>query len=110
MENNITLPVSTHIGAVQLAVSRLSRALDFYTEQLGFHLLSQAGPQACLSADGKTTLLVLQERPGARPKPIRSTGLYHLAILTPSRLHLSRGRCAGSWSCAIPCRGRPTTG
>lgn len=90
MENNITLPVTTHIGAVQLAVSQLGRALDFYTYQLGFHLLSQEGPQASLSADGQTPLLVLQERPGARPKPNHSTGLYHFAILTPSRLHLAR--------------------
>lgn len=90
MENNITLPVTTHIGAVQLAVSQLDRALDFYTYQLGFHLLSRVGPQASLSVDGQTILLVLQERPGALPKPTYSTGLYHFAILTPSRLHLAR--------------------
>ena len=90
METNTTLPLTTHIGAVHLTVSQLDRALDFYTYQLGFHLLSRVGPQASLSADGQTTLLVLQERPGARPKPTHSTGLYHFAILTPSRLHLAR--------------------
>ena len=80
----------TAIGHVHLKVADMGRSLKFYTHVLGFQLLQQQGNLASLSADGKTTLLQLTELPGARPQPRRSTGLYHFAILVPSRADLAR--------------------
>ncbi len=90
MEPNTLLPDATRMGAVQLVVSRLDRALEFYTHYLGLRVLSQGESSASLTVDGRTALLGLVEQAGARPKPARSTGLYHFAILTPSRVHLAR--------------------
>jgi len=80
----------TFIGTVYLTVSDLERALRFYGDVLGFKLLHRQGDAAALTADGATPLLVLTGRPDARPRPPRTTGLYHFAILTPSRADLAR--------------------
>lgn len=85
-----TIDPQTSIGAVHLTSASLERALGFYREVLGFQLLREQSPTATLTADGVTPLLVLTEKPGARPKPPRSTGLYHFAILVPDRRHLAR--------------------
>jgi catechol 2,3-dioxygenase len=84
------LPDATRIGAVHLTVSDLSRALDFYTEVLGFRQDNREAGVAALSGGGPAPLVVLHEQAGARRKPPRSTGLYHFAILTPSRPDLAR--------------------
>jgi catechol 2,3-dioxygenase len=78
----------TNIGAVHLTVTDLPRSLNFYQEQLGFQLHSSAGSHAQLSAGGPP-LLSLYENPAARSIPKR-TGLYHFAILVPSRYHLAQ--------------------
>ena len=80
----------TEIGYAHLAVADLGRSLDFYTETLGFRLLSRQGGTATLGADGETPLLLLSEEPGARPRPEGTTGLYHFAILVPTRADLGR--------------------
>jgi catechol 2,3-dioxygenase len=81
---------NTHIGSTHLTVADLARSERFYTDVLGFRPIHRAGDTLTLSADGTTPLLVLTELPGAPPKPQRATGLYHFAILTPSRLDLAR--------------------
>jgi catechol 2,3-dioxygenase len=81
---------NTHIGSTHLTVADLARSERFYTDVLGFRPIHRAGDTLTLSADGATPLLVLTELPGAPPKPQRATGLYHFAILTPSRLDLAR--------------------
>lgn len=86
MSQQPVLSQETHIGAVSLAVANLARSLHFYGEVLG---LAPAERSALLAADG-TPLLRLVEQPGARPKPPRATGLYHFALLLPSRLDLAR--------------------
>jgi catechol 2,3-dioxygenase len=68
----------------------LERALRFYTEALGFGIGGRQDGTAWLAADGTTPLLVLAEQPGAQPKPARSTGLYHFAVLLPARVELAR--------------------
>jgi catechol 2,3-dioxygenase len=80
---------ATHMGAVTLAVANLAKSLDFYTNSLGMQVLNQADKTATVGA-GKTPLLHLIELPGARPQPDYSTGLYHVAILVPSRPDLGR--------------------
>lgn len=79
---------AAQIGAVALTVSDLDRSLDFYTNKMGFKLQERAEGTARLSAGGET-LLALTERPGARKMP-RTTGLYHFAVLVPTRFHLAQ--------------------
>jgi catechol 2,3-dioxygenase len=79
---------ATHIGRVALVVSDLERSLAYYQSRIGLHLLDQSANHASLGVDGRE-LLWLQEQPGARPFPQRGySGLYHFAILLPSRAAL----------------------
>jgi catechol 2,3-dioxygenase len=80
----------TNIGSVHLNVADLERSSRFYTELLGFRPARQRNGDLELTADGVIPLVVLREQPNAPPRPPRSTGLYHFAILTPSRLDLAR--------------------
>lgn len=75
------------IRNVVLYVAELQRSVDFYQNILGFQLLGREAQQAVLGAGG-TPLIVLNEKPGARPvKGV--TGLYHVAVLLPNRLALA---------------------
>lgn len=87
------LPDATTLGPAHLIVSDLKRSVAFYTETLGFtQSSSPAAPgEASLTiGDDPTPVLRLTELQGARRKPAHATGLYHVAILTPSRLDLAR--------------------
>jgi catechol 2,3-dioxygenase len=81
---------NTYVGSVHLTVSDLERSLRFYGDVLGFNTRQHQDSTAWLTADGMLSPLVLTEQPGARPKPPRTTGLYHFAILVPSRVDLAR--------------------
>lgn len=79
----------TRLGTVKLRVSNLERSLAFYREIIGFRLLKQDGRIAELTVDGANPLLVLEEVPDAVIIPQQSaSGLYHYAILLPSRKDL----------------------
>jgi catechol 2,3-dioxygenase len=81
---------ATSIGFVHLTVADLAVTGAFYDEVLGFRLAHQAGPTRYLSSDGNYPFhLVLTGQPGTCP-PRRSAGLYHFAILYPSREHLAQ--------------------
>lgn len=82
-----TIPPATTIGTVHLTVSNLERALAFYTGTIGFQVLRRARESAALGVNGRP-LLLLTELPGARPAR-GVTGLYHFAILLPSRRDLA---------------------
>ncbi len=84
------LPDSTHIGSANFVVADLDRALNFYADSLGFHEIARNGATVSLSADKQTPHILLTENRSARPKPQRSTGLYHVAIRYPSRTALAR--------------------
>jgi catechol 2,3-dioxygenase len=84
------LPSDARIGEVSLAVSSLDRALAFYTEVLGFRLHGQSGAVATLAANAGDVLVRLEQSPGATPRPRRSSGLFHIAILVPDRAALGR--------------------
>ncbi len=88
---------STRMGAVHLTVSNLDRSLAFYQDALGFQVHGREGNTARLGA-GREDLVALTELPGARAVRNHS-GLYHFAILTPSRLALARSlrRLAEMW-------------
>ena len=83
---------ATEVGLLALTVADLERSLLFYTEAIGLAVLQREGDAATLGVAGRP-LLVLREQPGAEPWPQggRSyTGLYHFAILLPTRADLGR--------------------
>jgi catechol 2,3-dioxygenase len=85
------LPADTALGPASLIVADLERAVSFYRDTLGFYVLRREGETATLGAGEATTpVLEVNAHAGARPKPRRTTGLYHVAILTPSRAALAR--------------------
>ena len=80
------------IGHVHLKVSDLERALAFYRDTLGFELTQRYGSQAAfLSAGGYHHHIGLDtwESSGGSPPPPGTTGLFHLAILYPTRADLA---------------------
>lgn len=82
----------TGIGHVHLKVADLQRALDFYCGVLGFQLTQRYGSQAAfVSAGGYHHHIGLNtwESAGGLPPPRGTTGLYHLAILYPTRAALA---------------------
>lgn len=89
MSERTILDPRTHVGAVSLAVADLVRSLRFYGDVLGMQPAERDHGSALLAA-GATPLVHLMELPGARPKPARATGLYHFALLLPSRPDLAR--------------------
>jgi catechol 2,3-dioxygenase len=77
---------------VHLKVANLERALDFYCGVLGFELTQRYGSQAAfVSAGGYHHHIGLNtwESAGGTPPPRGATGLYHLAILYPTRAALA---------------------
>ncbi len=85
------LPDEARIGGVRLQVSDLAASLPFYTDVLGFSVLSLEHNHAALGARGGPALVELHERPGARRVPRRGhIGLYHFAVLLPDRPALGR--------------------
>ena len=82
------LPATLTLGAVHLTISDLDRSVAWYQTSLGLRVDSHEGTTAALG-DGSVTVLVLHEDPLARPAG-RSAGLYHYALLYPSREELAR--------------------
>lgn len=87
-----TLDPATQVGLLSLAVANLERSVTFYRDALGFAVLERGASQATLGA-GDAPVLLLTEVPGATPWPHDRqsyTGLYHFAILVPTRADLGR--------------------
>jgi catechol 2,3-dioxygenase len=82
------LPAGTRLGAVTLTVSDLERALAFYAEAIGLREHRRENGSAALGV-GEENLLVLIENRSAR-RAGRHAGLYHVALLYPSREELAR--------------------
>ena len=91
-KQDFIVPAGTHIGHVHLKVADLKRALDFYCGVLGFELQQMYGDQAAfISAGGYHHHIGLNtwESKGGSPPPPGTTGLYHTAILYPTRVDLA---------------------
>lgn len=90
----ITSPIDprVRIGHVHLKVAEIDRALAFYSGVLGFQVTQRYGSQAVFLAAGPyhhhIALNTWESAGGSSPAP-RSTGLYHLAILYPTRPQLA---------------------
>lgn len=87
-----TIDPATRIGHVHLKVADLERALGFYCGVLGFQLMQRYGGDAAfISAGGYHHHIGLNtwESRGGSPPPAGTTGLFHVAILYPSRAALA---------------------
>lgn len=90
--SNYTIPNDTKIGHVHLKVSNLEKALDFYVHLLGFEITIRYGTQAAfISAGGYHHHIGLNTWHSRNTKPASPyhPGLYHTAILYPTRKDLA---------------------
>src|SRR5215472_13680531 len=91
-----TVDPRVHVGHVHLKVADLDRALRFYRDVLGFEVTARYGTQAVfLSAGGYHHHIAINtwESSGGVPPPPGTTGLYHVAILYPTRAALADALC-----------------
>ncbi|WP_057913144.1 VOC family protein [Peribacillus muralis] len=79
----------TFVGEVSINVLDLNNAITFYQDIIGLQVLRKTDRQAVLTADGKNSLLTLEQPVGVTPKEGRTSGLYHFALLLPTRADLA---------------------
>jgi catechol 2,3-dioxygenase len=78
------------MGRVRLRVADSDRAQSFYERAIGLRTLDRNGDGVVLGAEGGPAAVALAADPDAPPRPPGTTGLFHLAILVPSRVDLAR--------------------
>ena len=86
------IPANTRIGHVHLKVADLNRSLEFYCDLLGFELITAYGDEAAfISAGGYHHHIGLNTwfSKDAPPSNKKSVGLFHTAILYPTRKDLA---------------------
>jgi catechol 2,3-dioxygenase len=89
---NVPIDPQVRVGHVHLKVADLDRALAFWHGVLGFAITQRMGRQAAfLAAGGYHHHIGLNtwESAGGSPPPVHATGLYHVAILYPTRARLA---------------------
>jgi catechol 2,3-dioxygenase len=87
-----TIPSQTRIGHVHLKVSDIEKSLTFYRDLLGFEVMQHYGDSAVfISAGGYHHHIGLNtwHSKGAGPAPVNAPGLYHTAIVYPTRKDLA---------------------
>src|SRR6202166_669624 len=92
MPDNTPIIAGTRIGHVHLKVADLDRALAFYCGVLGFELMQRESSGAAFISAGASHHhigLTTWESKGGRPPPPGTTGLFHTAILYPTRAALA---------------------
>lgn len=77
-----------HINSIDLNVFNLEQSIKFYTDTIGLKLLTKTLTNAQFGADSSNVLLTLYQLENGKPKELRTAGLYHFALLLPSRLDL----------------------
>jgi catechol 2,3-dioxygenase len=82
-------PITLRLGPAHLIVTDLDRSIEFYERSIGLRVRHRDADSAVLWAGVAGDLLVLEAEPGARPAG-RHAGLYHVALLHPSRVELAR--------------------
>jgi catechol 2,3-dioxygenase len=90
--NAVTVDPAVRIGHVHLKVADLERALAFWRDVLGFEVMQRRPGAVFLAAGGYHHHIALNtwESAGGSAPPKGTTGLYHVAILYPSRAALGR--------------------
>lgn len=89
---NPPIDAAARIGHVHLKVANLERALGFWRDILGFEVTQTRPGAVFLSAGGYHHHIALNtwESEGGAPPPRNATGLYHVAVLYPSRAALAK--------------------
>ena len=82
------IAAATRMGAVELTVSDLARAVEYWRDTIGLEEIGEDGGEVSLGSSGEE-LVALVEEPGAQPAG-RYTGLFHVALLLPERADLAR--------------------
>lgn len=80
---------TAYVSDVNLKVKNLDASINFYQLILGLKVLERTVQKAVMTADGKTPLIILEQPNDVEPKTGRTSGLYHYALLLPSRADLS---------------------
>lgn len=81
---------NTFAGEVHLFVSSLERSLDFYHQTLGLRVLRKEQNTIVFTANGIDPLVTVEQPEQIMPHKFRTAGLYHFALLLPSRTDLAR--------------------
>jgi catechol 2,3-dioxygenase len=89
MSKNGSIDRATSMGAVSLTVADLEEARDFYRDAIGLTELAREGDLIRLGADSQPIVELVGD-PDAPPRPRGTSGLFHLAILVPTRADLAR--------------------
>ncbi len=84
------LPAETRLGAIRLRVGDVDRARHFYESAIGLRTLGVTDGLATLGVEDGRPFLELESAPAAPPRPRGTTGLFHLAVLVPTRADLAR--------------------
>lgn len=79
---------NTFVELVELKVVDLQRSVEFYENIIGFTILEQQANKIYLTADGKTALLSIEQPADIMPTQQKTAGLYHFALLLPTRADL----------------------
>ena len=85
---NFHQKTNTFVESLELKILNMERSLAFYENIIGFKVMKREGNRAVLTADGVTPLLTLIQPEHVVPKEAHKTGLYHFALLLPSRADL----------------------
>jgi catechol 2,3-dioxygenase len=83
-----SIAAATRLGVMALTVADLERSVGFYEAAIGLRTLTRVGSTAALGVEDGRPLLTVTEQPGAHPPTRPHTGLYHVALLLPSRVDL----------------------
>lgn len=89
LSRRVSLHPDTGVGPVHLRVNDVELASRFYSRMLGLRAEKGESGEMVFSA-GQRPLVALEEAPDAPPRDERTTGLYHFALLLPSRAELGR--------------------
>ncbi|WP_233567920.1 VOC family protein [Cohnella faecalis] len=77
------------VGEIRIKVMELDRAVSFYETIIGLKVLERSAGSAVLTADGKSPLVTLEQPKDVIPLAGRHSGLYHFALLLPTRADLA---------------------
>lgn len=86
---NFRLDPHMQLGYVTLRVQSLEKQRAFYQDAFGLHVIEERSDRLVLSVDNVHPLIVLQASENVVQKPDHTTGLYHLALLIPTRADLA---------------------
>lgn len=92
MTSDYSIPATAVIGHIHLKVADLDRSLKFYCDLLGFKCISKMGNDAAFISAGDHHLIGLNTwySKNSEPPSNHTTGLFHFALLYPSRKDLAR--------------------